>query len=175
MSAYALVALFAGWSFATTPVISPADCSYPHTPVGDWQVQQLGASLGITVRLPVYLEEEFVADSTSYTWMGGISAVFAAQILTDKEDPLFEELPSPEGRPEYKRCDEQVGGVRIAMVTYNLDEDLLDIGVVEPFHVYAKIVLPDKSKLLFYGNSADKPTLNDFVAAVRTVSQTRAR
>ena len=134
----------------------------------DWRLERPNPSLALTLRLPHEFEEEY-ADESRFTWMGDGDSYLGLQISTGDDEPLFDKLPTSEGKPEYRRCVEHVSGLSATIVTYNLRQDTGNLGFTQPFQVYAEIIGRGKSKLLFYGAGENRRVQEQLVAVARSI------
>ena len=134
----------------------------------DWRLERPNPSLSLTLRLPHEFEEEY-ADESRFTWMGDGDSYLGLQVATGDDERLFDTLPTPEGKPEYRRCVERVSGLSATIVTYNLRQDMGDLAFTQPFQVYAEIVGRGNSKLLLYGAGENRKVQELLVAVVRSI------
>lgn len=134
-----------------------------------WQIDKFGAESRLSLKLPPGFEKDYADNGTNYRWAGPDNSQLVLQVYDGNGDQLFVRFPEPSDRPEYRQYDDDIGGMKASVVTYNRIDHVGDTGIMGPFSLYARIETPSGAKVLIYGMATERNMREQIVASVRSI------
>lgn len=152
-----------------------AQCVRPQLSVASWPMAQSPRLPGLRLRLP----HSFVRDTTGWPfpdrpiphgsrWVGPGAAQLSVFIV-DSTGQLFTRLPqSTDDRAEFSRCEEDVTGGHLTVVSYNKREAAGDMAFAGPFQVFAAY-RSRRGVVQLYAMCATRDAFEQLLAAAHTL------
>lgn len=141
-------------------------CPASRVDVADWPIVRSPRVPGFTLRLPRTFTRDSAATAGDSAPSAAWSDARARFTLTRQSATAATPEPGAEGRTNYVRCEDRVGSAMATIVSYAQG--------ATAYVVHARIRWPDGESVAVRADAADRTTLEQLLAAVRTLRRAGA-